>query len=189
MNKVLVPGILGGVVIFVWSFISWVVIPWHAAVMNNIPSGEQVAEILKNDGLEAGFYHHPGMPEEQDENSQKAWTERYMKGPNINFMIYSPVGGAPMDPMQFVRSLFLNILSAMLASYMLLQALGSLNGLMQRALFVTAMGVFVALVYPMAEWNWWNFPGDFTAVAVFDTIITWFLAGLVIAWRIKPETA
>jgi hypothetical protein len=186
MKNVLVAGILGGVVVFIWSFISWAIIPWHAAVMNSIPSGEQVAEILKNDGLEAGFYHHPGFPEEHNEDTEKAWSERYMQGPNINFLIFSPVGADPMDPMQFIRSLILNILSAILASYMLLQALSSLNGLLQRAFYVMALGGFVALVYPLAEWNWWNFPADFTLVAVCDTIITWFLGGLAIAWRIKP---
>jgi hypothetical protein len=37
------------------------------------------------------------------------------------------------------------------------------------------------------NWNWWNFPGDFTLVESVDTLIAWFLAGLAIAWFVKPE--
>lgn len=189
MKKILVPGVLGGLVIFVWTFISWTVLPWHNSVINEIPNGEAMAQAMKSEGMTSAVYHFPGMPENDDEAYQKAWAERFLKGPNINFMVYSTKGSDMMDPVLFLRSLILNILAALLASYLLLQAMGSTSGLLQRALFVTALGAFVAITYPMAEWNWWNFPTDFTLVAVADTVITWFLAGLVIAWRLKPETA
>jgi hypothetical protein len=37
------------------------------------------------------------------------------------------------------------------------------------------------------NWNWWNVPFGFTIVNVIDLCVTWFIAGLVLAWRIKPE--
>ncbi len=184
MKNIAIAGVLGGIVVFVWSFISWVVLPWHNAVIHNIPSGEQVVEILKNDQLPAGLYHHPGFME--GETDMAAWTERYKRGPNINFLVYAPVGGDPMDPMQFLTSLILNILSAGLAAFLLLGTLQRTPGLPQRALYIAGLGLFVTLSATLMDWNWWNFPSDYSLVLGVDALITWFLAGLVIGWRIRP---
>jgi len=47
--------------------------------------------------------------------------------------------------------------------------------------------LFAAFIGPFVEWNWWGFPLSYTLVNVVDYCVTWLLAGLVLAWRIKPE--
>jgi hypothetical protein len=158
-------------------------------VIHNIPSGEQISEMLKNDGIPAGVYHHPGFDESvmSEEEAMAAWAERYKRGPNINLMIYSPIGEDHDNPMQFVISYLLNALSALVAAYVLWKAGGSVKGYLSRVLLVTALALFSVFFHTLMNWNWWNFPGDFTLVESVDTLIAWFLAGLAIAWFVKPE--
>lgn len=187
MNRVIVAGLLGGVVLFVWQFISWTILPWHNMTIHSIAEGDEIVEILRAQELQSGVYHFPGMPEgDNSEAAMNAWAERYKQGPNINFMAYSAVGQDHEDPMQFIWGLIFNILAASLAAWMLMGALGSTGSFMKRTLLVTALGVFVVLTTTLPNWNWWAFPGDYSVVMAIDYIVNWFLAGLVIAWRIKP---
>lgn len=188
MKKVLIAGLVGGVVIFIWQFISYTVLPWHMMVIHNIPSGEQISQILKNDGIPGGVYHHPGFPEETEsqEEAMKAFTERYKQGANINLMVYAAQGEDPNNPMQFVISYILNVLGAIIAAFMLWKAGGSIVGLVPRALFVAGLGLFTVVSHILLNWNWWGFPGDFILVESADTLVAWFLAGLAIAGLVKP---
>jgi hypothetical protein len=36
----------------------------------------------------------------------------------------------------------------------------------------------------LADWNWGLLPLDFNLVMAIDLTVAWFLAGLVLAWRI-----
>jgi hypothetical protein len=56
----------------------------------------------------------------------------------------------------------------------------------RRVIFVVLLGVFAGFMYPFSEWNWWQYPLGYTLVNFADGILTWFFAGLVLAWRIKP---
>jgi hypothetical protein len=52
---------------------------------------------------------------------------------------------------------------------------------------VTLFGAGAALVGPFMFWNWFHFPLDFTLAEVADLVIGWTLAGLVLAWVLKPQ--
>ena len=49
------------------------------------------------------------------------------------------------------------------------------------------LGLFAGFVVHFMNWNWWMVSIGFTIVNVIDLCVTWLLAGLVLAWRIKPE--
>lgn len=191
MKKVIIAGLVGGLVIFVWQFISYTVLPWHMMVIHNIPAGEQVSQVLKNNSLPSGVYHHPGFDEgaASEEEAMNAFAERYKQGANINFMVYAAGGKDPNDPMQFVISYLLNALASLIAAYVLWKSGASLSGYLPRVLLVTALALFSVLFHTLMNWNWWGFPGDFTLVEAADTLVAWFLAGLAIAGLVKPGQA
>jgi hypothetical protein len=80
------------------------------------------------------------------------------------------------------------LLAPMLAAWLLTK---TANGLLQRyttrVLFVTMLGVFDAMAgdWPRAVADEQQAPSLLPTIA--NTVATWLLAGLAIAWWIKPE--
>ncbi|MFN2383195.1 MAG: hypothetical protein ABR559_02915, partial [Gemmatimonadota bacterium] len=81
MKRIMLAGLLGGLAVFVWGSVSWVVLPWHVATMHPIPDGEAVTEALAARVTEPGIYHFPGRAESGQE--EDAVAGRYERGPNI----------------------------------------------------------------------------------------------------------
>jgi len=189
MNKLIVPSLLTAVVVFIWMFISWAVIGWHNIDLNTLPNGESLTEQMSQNITEPGIYLYPGQPEDESDEGMKAWTERYKAGPNVNFMVYNPAGADPMDPMQFIKSFIINFIAAFIAGVLLMMTLAQNPSFWRRVIFVMMLGMFAAFVGPFVEWNWWSYPTGYSMVVAADLCVTWFIAGLVLAWRIKPEAA
>lgn len=186
MKKVFLAALAGGFAMFLWSTISWMVLPWHNATITTIPSGEEIAQIMKNDDLPRGIYHFPGMGETEAETMKMM--KRAEAGPNVNFMVYSPQGSSFTDPMPYLWGFILNFLGALLAAFWLSKLGGNLPDYSTRVAFVASFGVAIALMGNFVEWNWWKFALDYTLVMVADNIIMWSLAGLAIAKIIPART-
>lgn len=182
MNKIIIPSLLAAIVIFIWSFISWSVIGWHMVDLNNIPD-ESLALSMKENMTEKGIYLYPGFPPEGTE-ANDVWTQKHLAGP-LMFMVYDPAGSDPMEPMAFVKGFVLNFITAFMAAVLLFMTLAQNPSFWRRVTFVVLLGLFAGFVYPFSEWNWWRFPLGYTLVNVADGVLTWFFAGIVLAWRIK----
>jgi len=187
MNKLIVPSLLAAIVVFIWMYISWAVIGWHNTDLKNLPNGEALVEQMSQSITEPGIYIYPGNPTDESDEGMKAWTERYKAGPNVHFMVYNPAGADPMNPMQFVKSFIINFIAAFIAGVLLMMTLAQNPSFWRRIIFVMMLGMFAAFVGPFVEWNWWSFPTGYSMVNAIDLCVTWFIAGLVLAWRIKPE--
>ena len=74
-----------------------------------------------------------------------------------------------------------DILACLLAAYLFSLALPGLTSLPARVGFVVGLGVFSFLVSEVPYWNWYRFPGDFTAYALVFKLSVWALAGVVLA--------
>lgn len=188
MNRLIVPALLAAVVVFIWMFISWTIIGWHNVDVKNLPNGDAIVEQMKASINEPGIYIYPGQPEEDSKTSMEEWTNKYKTGPLVNFMVYNPAGTDPMNPMQFIKSFVINFIAAFLAGVLLMMTLAQNPSFWRRVTFVTLLGLFAGFIGPFVDWNWWSIPTGYTIIGVVDYGVTWFFAGLVLAWRIKPDT-
>jgi hypothetical protein len=101
-------------------------------------------------------------------------------------MVYHPDGSDPMPVDMFIKGFILNFITAFFVAVLLYMTLVQDPSFMRRVTFVVLLAVFAGFMFPFSEWNWWRFPLGYTLVNVADGIVTWFLAGLVLAWRIRP---
>ncbi|MDZ7290008.1 MAG: hypothetical protein ONB44_06170 [candidate division KSB1 bacterium] len=186
MKRVFIAGLLGGLAVFVWGMISWMALPWHNTTMHSLANEDAIVENLRANLTTTGVFYFPGEPHSEAE--MQAFTEKHKRGP-LGFLVYLAEGRDPMAPMLFVRGLLLNLITAILAAYLLSQAVDKLKTYVQRVAFVGLLGVFAALVSHVTSWNWFYFPADYTLVMSADLVVAWIIAGLVIAWRIKPAVA
>ena len=185
MKKIILPSLLAAVVVFIWMFISWTVIPWHNMDMKPI-NDQALIEQMRASMTEPGIYLYPGVPEDQSEAGMQKWTDMYKAGPLVHFMVYNPQGAEWEMALPMLSSFLINFISAFIAAALLMMTLAQNPGFMRRVIFVMMLGLFAGFVGPFVEWNWWKFPFGHTIVGVIDLCVTWFLAGLVLAWKIKP---
>lgn len=190
MFRIIIGGLIGAVVAFAWSFVSWMVLPWHDVAMNKFTNQEFVSWVIKENAPCDGVYVSPycdtkGVelsPEEIKQNMDQQM-DAMKKGP----FIYTQVklkGVDPTSPHIYIYSFLTQFIGAALISWLLLQ---TSSGYGKRLLFVTVIGLIVGVLGFVPDWNWWGAGYKFTLVMVADLVVTWFLAGLVLAAYVKPR--
>jgi hypothetical protein len=190
MTKVLIGAIVGGLLIFLWGYIS------HMALgvfpVKSLPN--EAALELKKDLTDPGFYYFPGMDDMTGKSAaeQKAaeedFTARHRAGPT-GILIYQPTGADPMHPRQLAIELASNVLCALIASFLLSKAGPAFSKYGERVLFVTLLGLCAWLSISVSYWNWYRYPGDYIAGELIDQVIGFAIGGLAIAAIVKPARA
>jgi hypothetical protein len=184
MKKVLLPGILGGLLVFVWSAIAHMVLPIGAMGLNGIPNNEDaLLSAMKNNIQQPGIYLMPGMdmsrkPTGGELNAVYAKAE---VGPTA-FLVYHPTGEKVMTPGQLIRQALFNILCGLIAAFIISTTVASLT---TRGVMVLLMGLFGWVAFSAPHWNWYRFPAAFTIGEGLDEVIGWLLGGFLIAWLIQ----
>jgi hypothetical protein len=184
MKKVLLPGILGGLLAFVWSAFAHMVLPIGGMGVNGIPNSEgAVLDAMKSNIQQPGVYLMPGIdmsrkPTDAELNAVYAKAEA---GPTA-FLVYHPTGAKVLTPGQLIRQALFQILGGLIAAFIISATVASLT---TRGIMVTLMGVFAWLAISLPYWNWYRFPAAFTIGEGLDTVIGWLLGGFLIAWLIQ----
>lgn len=186
MNKLIVPALLAAIAVFIWTAISWMAIGWHEVDMKGI-TDTSLAQQMQTSMTEPGIYIYPGYSETGEELSMEEWNKLRKAGPMVHFMVYDPAGAEWSMGTSMIKSFIINFIAAFIAGVLLMMTLAQNPSFWRRVIFVMLLGMFAAFVGPFIEWNWWSFPTGYSMVNAIDLCVTWFFAGLVLAWRIKPE--
>ena len=185
MNKILVGGIAGGVVLFLWGAFSHVVLPLGEVGVRTIPDEATMMEAMRMSMTEPGFYLFPGEGAQGSAEEQAVWRARHRQGPT-GVIVYQPTGGEPMPPRTFLLEIVSNILAALIAAFVASRVAGPRWARWQ---IVALLGIFTWLVVEVPYWNWYGYPTDFTLAALVDAIVAWTLVGFVVTWFVKGPAA
>jgi hypothetical protein len=185
MKKVLAPGILGGLLVFIWSAFAHTVLPIGGMGLKTLQSGneEAVFNVMKSNIQQSGLYFMPGydMSRTPTEAEMTAFGAKYEAGPTA-FLVYYPTGEKAMSPGQLIRQALFNILCGLIAAFIISMTVASL---VTRGVIVALMGLFAWAEVNLPYWNWYRFPADFTLGAGLDHVVGWLLGGFLIAWLIQ----
>jgi hypothetical protein len=191
MLKSLVLGtLLGGLMAFVWSTVSWEVLGWHEKTLVKFQNDDEVSAVIASHSTGDGTYILPGAPStegmstEQKKNAQAALMQKMQKGPIMIAAVRRGGFGS------FSRGLIIQVLSLMAAAFLLTWLLLQTSGLSygRKVAFLAVVGLAASVIVDLPNWNWWGFSGAYTAVNLADSTITWLVAGLVIAKVAKTGT-
>ena len=166
----LLAAILGGIVLFAWSSISWMALPWHMATLHSFRDDKAVMDAIKANAPQSGIYVMPigDTPENQ---------QRMMDGPQVFSSVrLGPLGS--MGPLM-ARQWLIQVVAALIAALLLQMAGPMTYG--RRVLFLVGIAAVVAVAGHLPQWNWWSFSTAFTLAEIADLLIGWTLAGLVMA--------
>jgi len=189
--RILVAGIVGGIVMFVWTSIAHMALPLGEAGINEIPNESAVLSAMQGSiGDNAGLYIFPGLgvgknaTKEAKNEAMKQMQQRIAANPS-GILMYHPPG----RPFAFGKSLVIEfsteVLQAILVIWLLAQTrIGSFAG---RVGFVLIAGFLAAITTNVSYWNWYGFPGVYTASYILIEIVSFFLVGIVAALLLRKR--
>jgi hypothetical protein len=188
LKSLLLGAVLGGITAFLWSFISWELLPWHEKQLHSFQNEDEVLAIIASHTPQSGNYLLPtGPPEEGLTGDQKKAAEeirmqKMQKGPLMFAAIRKEGFGS--FPKALIAQVLYQMLAALLLTWMLLQTSGLSYA--RRVAFLAVGGLTASVIADLPNWNWWGYSGAYTAVNLIDYTLTWLLAGLVIAKVAHP---
>lgn len=179
--RVVIAGLLGGVVFFIWGAVAHMMLPIGEMGMKEPTSEDAVLAGVRDNLPGEGVYMVPGLSPAQmeDEAAVAAYSRKAVASPYA-FIVYQPQG---RDNMAMGGNLALQFasdtLSALAVAFVL--ALGAF-GFGKRVLVSGVLGLFSWLTISVPYANWYRFPMDFTLGNLVEQVAGWLLAGLVMAW-------
>jgi hypothetical protein len=192
MKNILKGGIVGGIILFIWSALAWTVLPLHKSSLHNISNEDAVISSLQTNLDAQALYVFPGRPDPSaGQPAMDAWTEKAMRGP-VGLIVYSPQGTDPMMVGQFIVGIIIDIMAALLAAWFLSRSTARTAPFLTKVVFCGVLGIFISFASYIPLWNWMTYPLDYTTGMVADAVLGWLLAGIGIAALAKtpsPEQA
>ncbi len=179
--RILIAGLIGGIVMFVWGAVAHMALPIGEMGMKTATEQEAALTAIRTSGQGEGIYMLPGMSPEQwqDEATRAAFVDKYKSSPYA-FVVYRPEGNPALQSMapNLVKQLLTVVLAGLVAAWILALA----SGFWRRVLIAGALGLFAWLTISVPYWNWYLFPLEFTAASLFEQVAGWLLAGVAMAW-------
>ena len=186
MKRLITGGIVGGITLFMWGFVSWVVLTWHFDTVRHDSSVMAVVEDIEDNLQETGVYYFPPMTTMRpDETEMEAYTELHKNSPS-GMIFYNAEHLDPMSPSRLFVGFLVDVGAALFATLLLIVALPSLPKYWGRVVYVAALGVFAIFAIRMVDGVFFNLPIRWTMNMILDTAISWMLAGLVLAAIVRP---
>jgi hypothetical protein len=189
MGRKLLAGVLGGIAFFAWSSIAHLATGLGQVGLSELPNEQAVVDSLKANVGAPGLYFFPGYglgpnaTHAQKMAAMKALAPRIKAGP-IGLMVYHPTGYDALSPRQMLIELGTNIIQVLIAVFLLGQT--RIYSFAGRWGFITMAGILAAISTNISYWNWYGFPGDYTAAYISVIAIGFVCAGLVAAALVKP---
>ena len=189
MKRVLLAGLLGGLVIFVWGSLSHMVLGLGEIGVKGMPNEDAVLAALHTSVPEPGFYFFPSMglspnsPREQRMAVMAEIEKKASTGPS-GIVVFHPNNGVTFSAPRLMTELALNVAQALLAAILLAWATG-LGTYVSRVLFVATAGLLASLSTNVQYWNWYGFPSDYTAAYIANELVAFVVCGLVVAAIVK----
>jgi len=190
--KILMAGILGGIVMFIWTSIAHMALPLGEAGIGEIPNESAVLSAMQsNIGDQTGLYIFPGpglgknaTRQEKDE-AMKHIGEKIATNPSGILMYHAP--GRPLALGKLLGVEFgTELLEAILVVFLLAQTrIASFAG---RVGFVLVAGILAAIATNVSYYNWYGFPRVYTASYMLTQIVGFLCVGIVAALVLRKTT-
>jgi hypothetical protein len=176
---------------FIWTSIAHMALPLGEAAVNEIPNESAVLNAMQSSiGDKAGLYIFPGLGLGKDATSaqkneaMKQMQQRIAANPS-GIMMYHPPGRQFAFGKSLVIEFSTELLQAILVIWLLAQTrIETFGG---RVAFVVIAGILAGITTNVSYWNWYGFPGVYTASYILIEIVGFALIGVVAALVLRKR--
>ena len=181
MKKMLIGAIVGGLIIFLWQFVSFAATELHYSATRHTPKQEAILQFMTSQQLEDGGYFIPRTTKEAStEEMEKSMNN--MKGkPWMRIEYHNSYNQDMM--MNMFRGLVVNVIMIYLFIG-LLKRMGVLTtGKVVTASLITGLIIFLNTAYTNHIW----YQTFDTWAHLADALISWGLAGAWLGWWLNNK--
>ena len=190
-TRAFLAAILGGIAMFIWSFIAHDLLPLGEMGMREFKDEAAVLDALKtNLGDARGLYHFPGhragpnATRQEKSDAMKRAMEKAASGPS-GLLIYHPSREFTFGKLLGIE-FATELLEAILVIFLLTQT--SIESFAGRVGFVFLAGILAAIATNIPYWNWYGFPSRYTAAYMSIEIIGFLCVGLIAALLLRNRS-
>ncbi len=182
MKKIIVGGLVGGLLMFIWQFVSWTAIDLHRPAMEYTPKQDSIMSYLSSSNLTEGGYLLPTVPKGTSSDDEYKKSQEQMGKPWAMIQYHASFN---MD----MNKMYMNMLRSLLSSMVMIALFcwiltkwsqRSFGGILLASLF-TGLIVFINSPYSMHIW-YQTF--DIKA-SLIDALASWGLSGIWLGWWMK----
>lgn len=175
MKKAAIGAIVGGLILFIWQFLSWSMLNIHGSNMTYTPKQEKILNLLEREGLEEGSYFLPTVSKEASPEEYEQFFKDQVNKPWARIQ-YNKTFDNAMG-MNMFRGLIINILSVFFLCYILVSnPKNNFKLSLTTSLLVGLIGYFT-LTYIESIWFETN-----SLPTLLDTLVSWGAVGLWLGW-------
>ena len=192
MMRTIFGSILGAVVALAWMYVSWSFLSWHDIGVKKFKNPSFVSWALTQNCESNGVYMIPQLKGDRETESPKEISEALenrdeeMKaGPLIRSHV-TLQGVDPMSTRHFIYSFLTYFVTAIILSSLMLMV-DEAASYSKRLCFCTLFGLGAGIIGQIPNCNWFAPSMSYAFIMIIDSMVTWFLAGVVIGWIIKPS--
>jgi len=183
-GKFVLAVVLGGIVLFLWGFVSHEALPLYKNSLVKFTNEEAVTQAIVANAPTPGVYFMPyvpqdanGMSAEQFEAAKQAAIEKLQGGPFVFASVR--LGAMGSFSKYIVTQLITDMLTVLFLALVVMKVRGQSYWGRVMTCVLIALAAFAVKSLPM--WNWYEFSGAFTFAEFVDIVGRMFFAGLVVA--------
>src|ERR1051325_2005493 len=189
--RILLAGIFGGVVMFIWNFVAHDLLPqlgeMGVRVMQNEDAVTSALQSNLRDNSGVYFFpsggYTPGATSEQKKAAMQKASEQAAAGA-AGVLIYRPKRVFNF-PKRLVIQFATDVAEALLAVFLLAQT--GIRGFGGKVGFIFTAGILAAITTNVPYANWYGFPKDFTLAQMIMTTVGFLLVGILAGLILKQK--
>ncbi|MCS7037133.1 MAG: hypothetical protein RMJ33_12875 [Saprospiraceae bacterium] len=175
MKKQLIGALVGGIILFLWQFLSWSMLGVHQSEFRHTPNQDRILEFLGQNLEGEGTYMLPVPPPGTPMDQEQAYMAPY-EGKPWAHLTYHKSWSSAMGA-SLARSIAVNLLAAWLLVWILMQFQQlNMRTAVQGAIVVGLTG-YLTIAYLNSIW----FETRSMAYLI-DAVTSWGLVGLWLGW-------
>ncbi|HVY76716.1 MAG TPA: hypothetical protein VG890_17930 [Puia sp.] len=181
MKKTLIGSIVGGIIVFIWSFLSWALLNLHHGSQEYTPKQDSILAYLNTQFSDDGSYllprsapgtSHEEMEKQMESRAGKPWVMiQYHKSLNVNMTE------------NIIRGLLTDIIMVIFVCWIFSRFTSRQFGAIFTACILIGLIVFINAPYAV---HIWYHKGDIWAYFL-DAVVGWGLVGIWLGWYLSPK--
>jgi len=179
--KIIIASIVGGIIMFVWQFMSWGALDFHRSSQEYTPNQDEIISFLNTKFDKDGGYFLPNSPEGTSSEDMEAQMKDSMGKPWVQIYYHKEMNMSM--GMNMFRGLAVDIFTFFLLAWILSKISGNTFGTTVMVSLATGLMCFFNTQYVNHIWY-----ETFDVNASFvDAIVSWGLVGAWLGWWLNRK--